>query len=87
MYIGNFNVFEVGCSIDSSDIGNFNEFQLKSTVQEGCTIGDNCQINPCVVIPKRTKLESQTVAYDDGKYRKNTETNEEANKIKIKELC
>ena len=42
MYIGNFNVFEVGCTIDSSDIGNFNEFQFKSAVNEGCTIGDNC---------------------------------------------
>lgn len=40
-----------------------------------------------MVIPKRTKLESQTVAYDDGKYRKNLEPNEEANKLKIKELC
>jgi hypothetical protein len=26
MIIGNYNIFEVGCNIDSSEIGDFNEF-------------------------------------------------------------
>ena len=42
MYIGNFNVFEVGAQVDSSDIGDLNEFQHKSTVLEGCKIENYC---------------------------------------------
>lgn len=32
MRIGNYNLFEVGCLIESSEIGDMNEFGVKSTV-------------------------------------------------------
>jgi hypothetical protein len=38
-------------------------------------------------VPRGSILESYTVAYDDGKYRKNLEPNEEAKKASTKELC
>ena len=87
MTIGNFNVFEVYAQVDSSDIGDLNEFQHKSVVMDGCTVNNYCQINPCVTVPKGTNLESYSVAYEEGKVRKNMEPNEEAKKLSIKELC
>lgn len=32
MNIGSFNLFEVGTKIDSSDIGNMNQFEPRSTI-------------------------------------------------------
>ena len=87
MHIGSFNVFEVASQIDSTDIGDLNEFQHKCVVRDSCKIGDYCQINPCVTVPAGTNLESYSVVYDDGKIRKNQEPNEEAKKVSIKELC
>jgi hypothetical protein len=37
-------------------------------------------------VSRKTTLENYSVVYDDGKMRINTEPNEEANKVKIKEL-
>jgi len=35
MNIGSFNLFEVGTKIDSSDIGNMNQFEPRSTIING----------------------------------------------------
>mmetsp|Transcript_41568 Transcript_41568/g.39966 ORF Transcript_41568/g.39966 Transcript_41568/m.39966 type:complete len:104 (+) Transcript_41568:278-589(+) len=87
MYIGSFNVFEVQAYLDSSDVGDLNEFQHKSAVLDSCNVKNQCQINPCVTVPRHTTLSNCSVVYDDGKIRKNLEPNEEAKKVSIKELC
>ena len=48
MRIGSYNMFEVGTIIESSDIGDFNEFGVKSIVAAGSLVGSSCKINPLV---------------------------------------
>ena len=48
MRIGNYNLFEVGCAIESAEIGDMNEFGVKCTVAAGCQITNCCVINPTV---------------------------------------
>ena len=87
MRIGNYNMFEVYSSLDSTDVGDMNEFQCKSVVQDGCKIENFCQINACVTVPKGTQLPSYSVAYDDGgKVRQNLEFNEDAKRITVRDL-
>ena len=66
MRIGSFNFFEVHSQLDSTDVGDMNEFQFKSVVQDGCKIEDFCQINACVTVPRGSHLPSYSVAYEDG---------------------
>ena len=50
MIIGDFNMFEVGTSIESSDVGNCNIFKHRSSVEMNCKIKDNCVIGTGVRI-------------------------------------
>lgn len=50
MIIGNYNIFSVGCKIESSNIGSNNTFESKSNCESGCTIGDNCKLGSFVKI-------------------------------------
>lgn len=36
MKIGSYNSFEVGCLVESSEVGDMNEFGVKSGVSSGC---------------------------------------------------
>ena len=56
MRIGNYNLFEVGCIIESTDIGDLNEFGVKSVVMAGSQVGSGCQVNAMVQIPQKTKV-------------------------------
>ena len=88
MKIGNYNLFETGCTISSSEIGNMNDFNHKCFVEDNCRIGDFCQIGPKVTLPVGTKLPSNMVAYEDGKAMFNEENQAfETKKPKMKELC
>ncbi len=74
--------------VESTDIGDLNEFQARAVVQDGCKIENFCTINACVTLSRGTHLPSNTVVYDDGgKMLVNTELNEEAKKQTVKELC
>jgi dynactin-6 len=42
MHIGSYNFFEVHSSLDSTDVGDLNEFQFRSVVQDGCRIENFC---------------------------------------------
>ena len=66
MRIGSYNTFEVGCYIESSDIGDMNEFGVKSFVYAGSLIGNGCFINPCVQVPAKSKVPSHSVYIDAG---------------------
>ena len=48
MRIGNYNSFEVGCVIESSEIGDMNEFGVKSSVLQGSQVQNGCFVNPTV---------------------------------------
>ena len=48
MTIGNYNTFEVGCYLESSEVGDMNDFGVKCSVMAGCVIGNGCTINPLV---------------------------------------
>jgi dynactin-6 len=51
MRIGSYNVIECGASIDSSDIGDLNEFGVKCQVPAGCQIQNCCTIAPTMILP------------------------------------
>ena len=48
MRIGNYNLFEAGCNVSSSTIGDCNEFSHKSFVDDNCKIGNFCIVGPKV---------------------------------------
>ena len=48
MRIGNYNLFEVGCAVESAEIGDMNEFGVKAMVSAGAVIPTCCVINPTV---------------------------------------
>ncbi len=48
MKIGNYNLFEVGTFIESSDIGDYNTFQHRSQVESQSIIKSGCIIGTCV---------------------------------------
>jgi carbonic anhydrase/acetyltransferase-like protein (isoleucine patch superfamily) len=65
MRIGRYNFFEVGCAVDSSDVGDMNEFQFKSIVSEGSKVESFCQITAGVTVPKNTYLKNYSVVYEE----------------------
>ena len=86
MKIGKYNFFEVGALVDSTDIGEMNEFQFKCVVADS-KIESFCQINACVTVPKNSYLQNYSVVYDDGgKIRINEEFNEDVKKMSMREL-
>ncbi len=88
MKIGRYNFFEVASAVDSVDIGDMNEFQFKSIVNEGSKVESFCQITAGVTVPKNTYLKNYSVVYDDGgKIRLNEEFSEDQKKSTMKELC
>lgn len=66
MRIGSYNSFEVGCLVESSDVGDMNEFGVKSCVSAGCTITNGCFINPMVTVPAKSKVQPHSVYIDVG---------------------
>lgn len=66
MRIGSYNLFEVGCAVESSDVGDMNEFGVKSVVLGGSTISNCCVINPTVQVPAKMKLQPNSVFIEIG---------------------
>jgi len=56
MRIGSYNLFEVGCAVESSEVGDMNEFGVKSVVLGGSTVTNCCVINPTVQVPAKMML-------------------------------
>lgn len=46
MKIGSYNLFEVGTQINSTDVGDLNEFGVKCVVPPGSQIGNCCTVTP-----------------------------------------
>ena len=87
MHIGSFNLFEVGCVVDSSNIGSYNLFEHRSVVQPFCSIGNNCLITATCVIKSGTKMPDGVVMYGEDRFRTNPNTSEEAFRQNIKGLA
>lgn len=66
MRIGNYNQFEVNCSVESSEIGDMNEFGVRSVIGVGCVITNCCVINPTVQVPPKMKLAPNSVFIEIG---------------------
>ena len=67
MRVGSYNLFECGCTISSSEIGDMNDFCHKSFVEDNCKIASCCYVGPKVTLPVGTKMVDNQVAYEDGK--------------------
>uniref|UniRef100_A0A7S3CLC6 Dynactin subunit 6 n=1 Tax=Strombidium rassoulzadegani TaxID=1082188 RepID=A0A7S3CLC6_9SPIT len=80
MNVGSYNLFEVGSIISSSEIGDYNEFQSKSQVEDNCKIGSNCTVGPKVMIQKGQVLGNNKIMYEDDRYH----VNEDAAQIYVK---
>ena len=88
MRIGNYNLFEAGCSISSSEIGDMNEFNHKCFVEDNCKIANLCSVGPMVTLTVGSKLGNNMVAYEDGKQMVNEDNPAiDTKKPKMKELC
>jgi len=62
MTIGNDNIFEVGCQIESASIGNFVTLESRAQVQEGSSIMDGCVVGGMqVVFPKQIVPENTII--------------------------
>ena len=80
MKIGNYNTFEVGCFIESCDVGDMNDFGVKSSVLAGSLVANGCIINPLVQIPAKSKVASHSVYIDAGIMTVDNQPREEAKK-------
>eukprot|EP01017_Pseudomicrothorax_dubius_P009988 TRINITY_DN1350_c0_g2_i4.p1 TRINITY_DN1350_c0_g2~~TRINITY_DN1350_c0_g2_i4.p1 ORF type:complete len:141 (+),score=18.72 TRINITY_DN1350_c0_g2_i4:100-522(+) len=49
--IGNYNLFEIGCVIETSEIGDYNIFNPKSHLEYSCRIKNGCNIGASVKVP------------------------------------
>ena len=87
MKIGSYNLFEAGCSVSSSMIGDMNEFGHKCFVDDNCKIGNLCIVGPKVHLQPSSAIADNMVAYDEGKLMLNEENTAEVKKPKMKELC
>ena len=86
MRIGSYNTFEVGSYVECSDIGDMNDFGVKSSVLKGCTIQNSCQFNPLVQVPARSKVASYSVYIEAGNVARDEQPREEAKKNQVKEI-
>ena len=81
MRIGNYNSFEVGCLVESSEVGDMNEFGVKSSVSQGSQITQGCFINPMVQVPAKSKVPPHSVYIDIGVIAMDNQFREEAKKV------
>ena len=86
MRIGNYNLFEVGCVIESSEIGDMNEFGVKSSVAANCTITTGCFINPCVAVPAKSRVAPHSVYIDAGIIAFDQQMREESKRSHMREI-
>ena len=87
MRIGNYNTFEVASVVDSSEVGDLNEFGVKSSVMPGCVIGNSCYINPTVQVPAKSRLASFSVYVEPGVIAMDSQLREEAKRNQVREIC
>ncbi|KAI9296816.1 trimeric LpxA-like protein [Neoconidiobolus thromboides FSU 785] len=66
MHIGNDNYFESGSYIDSSQIGDRNQFEPRSKIQPGCIIKNETVVSANCSVEAGTILEDLSVIYGNN---------------------
>jgi dynactin-6 len=87
MVIGNYNLFEVGASIDYCEIGNFNTFEHRARVEANCKIGNFCIVTAGVTVPAGSIIPDGTIVFGQGRTQKNLNMQEEVYKANIRSLA
>ena len=85
-YIGSYNVFEIDSKIYSPQIGDNNQFQPKSVIEQDVRVGNNCNIGACVKIPSSTILPNNTRIIYPNIQIKEKDFSEENHQTNLKEL-
>ncbi|KRW99741.1 Trimeric LpxA-like protein [Pseudocohnilembus persalinus] len=80
MYIGNYNLFEVDSKINSSNIGDFNQFEPRCILERNCEIKNGCTIGATVQIPSNSKFNNNTKIHWPEKLGKDQNFDEESHK-------
>ena len=86
MRIGSYNSFEVGCIIESSNIGDMNEFGVKSCIMGGSVIGNGCFVNPTVQVPAKSQVADHSVYIDIGVISTDQQLREESKRSHMREI-
>ena len=86
MRIGSYNLFEVGSIVESSDVGDMNEFGVKSSVAANCQIGNGCYINPCVAVPMKSNVPSHSVYIEPGVIAQDNQLRADLQRTNCKEI-
>ena len=87
MVIGSYNLFEVGCQIEFSEIGSFNVFEHRAKIEPNCKIGNGCIITAGVRVPSGSIVPDYTIVYGEGRTMKNQSIPEEAFRMNIRALA
>ena len=67
MKIGSYNLFETGCTVSTSEIGDYNEFSLKCFIEDNCRVGNNNYIGPRVALQVGSRLGDNKLVYEEDK--------------------
>ncbi|CAG8736323.1 8182_t:CDS:2, partial [Racocetra persica] len=65
LIIGDENVFEVGCYVEGSKIGNKNVIEAKARILGNTSLGDNCVIGAVCSTKRDEAIPNNTVIYGD----------------------
>ena len=75
MYIGDYNLFEVGALIDSSDVGCYNVFESKcmgtyqhtvAFVKKDSSVGNNCIVTVCTNTGPGNNIPNYSIVLENG---------------------
>ncbi|CAG8643245.1 1110_t:CDS:10 [Ambispora leptoticha] len=74
LIIGDENVFEVGCYVEGSKIGNKNVIEAKARILGNTSLGDNCVIGAVCSTKRDEVIPNNTVIYGDHHNRRTQTT-------------
>lgn len=84
MSIGNWNSFQVGCSVSSSSIENGNVVQQKAVLKPGTKLGSGCTIGAAVILAPEEELENGTMVYGPQHNHRVLADGEQRNTLELK---
>eukprot|EP00761_Pharyngomonas_kirbyi_P001987 gb/GECH01001991.1/.p1 GENE.gb/GECH01001991.1/~~gb/GECH01001991.1/.p1 ORF type:complete len:192 (+),score=47.55 gb/GECH01001991.1/:1-576(+) len=81
LYIGSFNIFEVGSVTAAKQIGDSNKIECKAQLGKNCIIGDHCVVGTKTSVDDNDEIISNTVIFGENRQRSKQFTSlEEHNK-------
>eukprot|EP00760_Papus_ankaliazontas_P014680 PhM_4_TR16129/c0_g1_i1/m.31923/K10428/DCTN6; dynactin 6 len=61
LYIGDRNVFRVGCKVRARRVGKDNYFDVRCRVHAGVVVGDGCTVRMATVVDPNSRLPDRTI--------------------------